>query len=91
MRNCSDLGVFFSSMPTNSQGQIAIRELSRQSSGRFKPIDVNITSRPTSSPWPPSPRQEKGDFIVGDTPTSPVKGFALATRSWLSPMRGPRR
>ena len=24
---------------------------------------------------------------MGDTPTSPVKGFALATHSWLSPIR----
>ena len=35
--------------------------------------------------------QEKGEIYCGDTPTSPVKGFALATHSWLPPMRGPRR
>ena len=27
---------------------------------------------------------------MGDTPTSPVKGFALATLSWFSPIRRPR-
>ena len=27
---------------------------------------------------------------MGDTPTSPGKGFALATLSWLSPIRRPR-
>ena len=29
-------------------------------------------------------------FVVGDTPTSHVKGCALATPSWLSSIRGPR-
>ena len=45
-------------------------------------------------PHPPGPlllARRRGNVFVGDTPTSPVKGFALATRSWLSPMRGPRR
>ena len=28
-------------------------------------------------------------FVLGDTLTSPGKGFAIATLSWLSPIRRP--
>ena len=34
--------------------------------------------------------RRRGILVVGDTPTSPGKDFALATLSWLSLIRHPR-
>ena len=34
--------------------------------------------------------QDKGDLCCEGYPASPGKGFALATLSWLSPIRRPR-
>ena len=41
----------------------------------FNPIDVNLASRPTSSPWPPSPGQEKGEQKCGGHPHVPRQGL----------------
>ena len=73
--NSSDLGVCLSSMPVNWIGQVAIRVLSRRSRGDFQPIDAKSTSCSTSSPWPPSPGQEKGDLCCGGHPHIPRQGL----------------
>ena len=95
--NNSDLGVFLSSMPVNWKGRVAIRDLSRRSRGDFQPIDAPNprAGRPhplalrSLRPGPLLLARRRGIFVVGDTPTSPVKGEALATLSWLSPIRRP--
>ena len=62
-------------MPVNWIGRVAIRDLSRRSSGDFQPIDAKSTSCSTSSPWPPSPGQEKGDLCCEGHPHIPRQGL----------------
>ena len=85
-------------MLVNWKGRIAILDLGRRARGDFQPIDVKSTSPVDLIPspcvvfdlapfsWP----GEGGTLLWGTRPTSPVKGFALATLSWLSLIRLPR-
>ncbi len=70
-------------MPLNGTSRVAVRDLSPQSRGEFQlhePVDL----------IPLAPRllaSRRGIFVAGGTPMSPGKDFALATLSWLSPIR----
>ncbi len=61
-------------MVVNWKGRVAIWDLSWRCRGEFQPIDVKSTCRSTSSPWPPSIGQEKGELSCGGHPHIPRQG-----------------
>ena len=73
-------------MPMNWKGRVAIRDVSRRSRGDFQLHEL-VDLIPLA---PLLLARTRGIFVVGDTPTSPGKGEALATLSWLSSIRRPR-